>query len=290
MATFFDDVFKGTKDFFKKSFNYDNKVEVKAAGAGGVSFKAEGGLNAKRAAFASLTAERKQGAVQVDKVSVGTDAKIVGEFSFPDLVPGAKATFKVEDGTRTSSANTSAVFGVQGKAHVGADAGVKVDFDAVGGALNANALINYDGVLAGGKVAVDTGLGNGEGKGVAVKGYDAVVGYQAGGNTFGVQVENKLSKATAFFFSGGNKDFTVTGQASFGLKADAAKNIDVAFGGKYAVDGATVYGAVNQNAVVQVGYETSVGRSSSLGVYGEVHALDIDSDNHRMGLNLKIKA
>lgn len=283
--SYFDDVFKSTKDFFKKSFNYDSKVEVKASGANSVNFTTEAGINSSKAAFASLKAERKTGDISVDTVKVATDGKLNVDFSFPNFVPSNKVTFKLEDGTRTSSANTSAVFGIEGKVDIGAATGYKVDVDAVGGAVNASALANYDGVLLGGKVALATPIGGADG--VSVTNHAGVIGYRSGATTVGAQFDNNCADATAFFYTKSGA-YDVTGKAGFSL--NGGKGVSVAVGAKTQVNGATVYGAVNHKASVDVGYETSVGSNSTLGVFANVNALDIASDSHKLGLNLKIRA
>ena len=44
------------------------------------NFTGEAGIKAGGSAFATIKADRKQGGFQVDKIEVGSDAKLVGEF------------------------------------------------------------------------------------------------------------------------------------------------------------------------------------------------------------------
>lgn len=294
MATSFGDAYKATKDFFGRTFSYDKKVEVKSKASNGVAFTAEGGIKSSGSGFATIKGDYKKGAVQVDKIELGTSGKFVGEFSMPDVAPSTKATFKFQDVTRVAKTGdvTSAKFGFSTKQTVsGAKVGVSADVDAVNAVLTASALVGYEGVLVGGQTTVNTNLyaGEGEAKGLEWTKYDALVGYQSAGTTVGFQTDKRLSKGIAFFHNAVNRDLTVTGKAAFGLKG--SKDVAVDFGGKYKWDSATtVSAAVNKAAEVQLAFEQKVSPMTTLTLFSKIHATAIEGDAHSFGAKLALRS
>eukprot|EP01138_Halocafeteria_seosinensis_P009166 gb/GECG01009367.1/.p1 GENE.gb/GECG01009367.1/~~gb/GECG01009367.1/.p1 ORF type:complete len:307 (+),score=57.39 gb/GECG01009367.1/:1-921(+) len=286
--TKFGDVFKATKDFFKKSFSDEHKVEVKSQAPNGVKYTAEGGVS-KKGGTGSLKAEYKKGDFNVDKVQIGTDQKIGVDLSLKNFAPNTKALFKVEDGTRASGAKTSATFGLETVQNFGVQTGLEADFDVVNATANASTLFNYQGFLFGASGSLNTHINDNDSKGLEPTAYDVLVGYKANGSTFGLQTEKKFSSATAFFYNEANKDFTVTGKASFGLNASALKQVDLEFGGKYKWDDAsTLYGSVNRKADIKFAHEQKISPKATLNLYAEVKAVDLASDQHKLGSKLSL--
>jgi hypothetical protein len=286
----FGDVYKNVSDFFKKSFNYDNKVELKAVADNGVVFTAEGGVSEKKRGLATLKAEYKKGSTHLNKLELDASGKLAGELAFPQVAAGTKAVFKFEDGSRASAAKTSATFGLETKQDLGVLAGIKVDAEVVSGLLDASVLFNQNGVLVGASTSVNTHLNDKSAAGAEVTAYDALLAYKTPLSLYGLQTGKKFSEATAFFQSLVNPRAQVSAQATFGLAA-AAKPVNVKFGGKYAVDQASVLAAaIDQNANLQVGYTAQLSPAASLSVYGELKTLDMAGDAHRTGLKLSLKA
>jgi hypothetical protein len=187
MATYFDDVFKSTKDFFKRTFSYDNTVEVSAAGTNNVKFTFEGAVKNSTekpsSGYASVKVERKAGPVSVKKITLDTDGMLKGEIEFPDVAPKTTGSFKFEDGSRTSDADISAVFGVTTAPDLGVAAGVSAEVDVVKATASGSVLVSHEGVLVGGSGSLDTHFHDKDKKGMEVTAYDVLVGYQSGGTT-----------------------------------------------------------------------------------------------------------
>lgn len=251
-------------------------------------FTAEGGVS-RTGGTGSLKAEYKKGDFNVDKVEIGTNEKIAADFSLKNFAPDTKALFKVEDGTRASGAKTSATLGFETVQDFGVKTGIEADIDVVNATANASVLFNYQGFLLGGSGSLNTHFNDNDSKGVEPTAYDAVLGYQANGSTFGLQTEKKFTKATAFFHNQANKDFTVTGKATFGLNASAMKQVDLEFGGKYKWDeSSTLYAAVNRKADIKFAHEQKISPKATLNLYAEVKAVDLASDQHKLGTKLSL--
>lgn len=79
-------------DLLSKSYVYQNKVELKSTTANGVTFTTDATVS--KPASANVKAEFASGNFKVDKLSIGTDKKINGEFSLLEAFPGTKLIFK----------------------------------------------------------------------------------------------------------------------------------------------------------------------------------------------------
>ena len=80
-------------DLLSKPFGYTNSVEAKVPTKTGSTFT----VNATVApsASASVSVASAIGDFKVDKLAVGSDKTVSGEFSYADAFPGTKLTFKV---------------------------------------------------------------------------------------------------------------------------------------------------------------------------------------------------
>jgi hypothetical protein len=289
MASYFADVIKPTADFFKKTFSYDNKVELKSTAANGVAITAEGGISAKGTGFASLKGECKKGDVQVDKLSIASSGLLEGEFSLPNVAAGTAAKFAFKDGTRASGADTSAKFTVQTLQDLGVNTGLKVEVDAVKGVADASVLVKQGNIMLGAATSLDAHLA--DKSGMEVTGYDAVVALDQDGTRIGVQTSKKFANAVAFVHSKASSTVTVAGSATFGLMPAAPKPVNVGFGATYQWDASTkVSGALDDAGNVKLAYNLAVSPKATLNVYGEVKALDIAGDAHRFGTKLSLRA
>ena len=99
-------------------------------------------------ASASIKVTGKTNGVSIDKLSVGTDKKIAGEFSMAEAFPGTKLTFKATDGSR--AAGMDAITAVIGAEHKAGNAVITLDVDAIKAGVDFSALVNYEGILVGG--------------------------------------------------------------------------------------------------------------------------------------------
>lgn len=297
MASFFGDVFKSTEDFFAKTFNYNNMVEVTAAGANDMSFTFEGGIKKKddkpATGYSSMKVVRKSGPVSVKKITIDTEGKLKGEIEFPDIAPSTKGTFKFEDGSRTSKADISATFGVETSQDLGVAAGISAEVDVVKATASGSVLVNHEGILVGGSGAVDTHFHDKEKKSAEVTGYDVLVGYQSGGTTFALQTADKLESGTVFLHNKVNPDFTVTGTAKLSLKKGSKKGTlaDVEFGGTYKWDDSTtLHAAVNRKAEVQFAFCQKVNPTATFNIYTMVNANKLEHDAHKFGSKISLRA
>ena len=191
-------------------------------------------------ASALLKAEGGFGAFRADKLQIGTDKKIAGEFSLAEAFPGTKLTFKATDGSRAAGAEAiSAVIGAEYKV---ANATCTVDVDTIAYGVDATALVGYDGACRSGGARVCTKPRGGRpprrqdpggrrrgapipmltprppttiagflvggpvkaglaaAGGVDVRDYNALLGYKAKDYTVGAASEKKFSSVTAFYY------------------------------------------------------------------------------------------
>ena len=125
---------------------------------------------------------------------MGTDKKIVGEFSLVESFPGTKLTFKATDGSRAAGADAiSAVVGAEYKAPNGQSV-LTVDADAIKAGVDATLLVGYEGLLLG--ASAKTSFASG----FAVGDYGLLVGYKAKDYTVSAAAEKKLTAVTASYF------------------------------------------------------------------------------------------
>lgn len=306
---YFDSVHKSTKDFFKRNFSRDNKVELSAKADNGVKVTLEGGVLTQvskddktgservvKSGTTSIKVDYKTSPVSLDKFEVGSDGTVKADLSLPEVAANTTASFKVEDGSRASSAKISGKFGVETVQQVGVQAGVKADFDAVQGDGSFSVLLKKSGVLVGANTAFTTPLAPAADAkkakaGFNVTGYDFLLGYTTGAATFGVQTGKKVSNATAFVHAAVTPQVTVAAQAEAAL-AKGAKGIKASIGGSYKVDkDVTLYGSIDNKAVIKGAAALAVAPKASLTVFGELNALKIEEDGkHFFGTKLSLRA
>jgi len=305
---YFDSVAKSTKDFFKRSFSKDSTVEFSAKADNGVKVTLDGGVKTKvkvdkatkaesvsKTGSTSIKLEYKKTPVSLDKLEVASAGTVKADISVPDLVPNTKITFKVEDG-HAAGANTSGKFGVETVQDFGVSAGVKAELDAVQGDGSFSVLLKKSGVLVGANTAFTTPLAPAADAkkakaGFNVTGYDFLLGYTTGAATFGVQTGKKVSNATAFVHAAVTPQVTVAAQAEAAL-AKGAKGIKASIGGSYKVDkDVTLYGSIDNKAVIKGAAALAVAPKASLTVFGELNALKIEEDGkHFFGTKLSLRA
>lgn len=231
-----------------------------------------------KAAFAS-------GNFKVDKLQIGSDKKIVGEFSVAEAVQGTTLTFKATDGTRASGAD--AVTAVLGAEYKNGNTNVTVDVDALSSAIDTTALVNYNGFLIGGAASAKVG-----GKsGLDVSDYNVLFGWTDKSTTVALQTSSKASKVTAGYYQVVNSTITTAAVAKFPLAFSPAPSVDVEVGLAYkAAADTTVNAKVNNGGRVSVSYAQVVSPLTKLTFASEVDAANIGSDDHKFGITLNITA
>lgn len=226
--------------------------------------------------------------LNLDKFEVGTDGKVAAKIILKDAAPGTEVSFEATDGTRMSSANTSAVVGattVQ-SAFTG-----EVSVDVVTAAVKASVTTGYQNFLLGATGSVATGLMGGAKAGLT--GVDAIVGYKVGGAQLGVQTKDSLKNLQLGVSTkkGGVEVVGRVGMAAPKLpfsvgKGEAKKGVTVEVGAKVPVDGATVSAAFGLDGKVRAAYALDVSKSAKLTTSFEVNAASIESDDHKVGTKL----
>jgi voltage-dependent anion channel protein 2 len=297
---------KGVKDLLQKPYNYDNKVELKQRASNGVTFTSDATIPAEGPAVANINVTGKHGNFSVDKLTVGTEKKLIGEFTFAEAAPKTDVNFKFTDGTHASGVKSSATVGAVFPCPI-TGATWTVDAETLEGPnVDFTFLGKYKSFLYGGSLRVNSSFlpplaadgGKGESKKddkvpalVSLGPWGEVIGYQADDYTLFAQTKfNKLSCQTV--------DFGLTVKATPELTSgflvstsckDAKANTSVLFGGSYAVDAATtVYSTVDDSAKVSFAYKQKLNTLATVTVSSQVDALNLASDNHKFGLTLNI--
>lgn len=232
-----------------------------------------------------MKAEFASGNFKVDKLQVGSDKKIVGEFSLLEAAPGTKLSFKATDGTRAAGADAvTAIIGVERKDKASA---VTVDIDALNYGVDATALVNYQGFLVGASGSAKLGKAGG----VDLANYNVLLGYSDKSNTVAFQTDAKLSKVTAGYYTVVSPTISASAVAKFPLAFAPAASFDVEAGLAYkAAADTTVNAKVNSAGKVAVSYAQVISPLTKLTFAGEVDAANIGSDDHKFGITLNLTA
>jgi len=232
-----------------------------------------------------LKAEFASGNFKVDKLQLGSDKKIVGEFSLADALPGTKLSLKATDATRASGADAvTAVIGLERK---DASSVATLDIDALNYSADVTACVNYNGFLIGASGKV----GLAKSGGVDAADYNALVGYVQKSSTVAFQTDSKLSKVTAGYHSVVSSTLTTAAVAKFPLAFAPASSFDLEAGLSYkAAADTTVNAKVNSAGKVAVSYAQVISPLTKLTLAGEVDAANIGSDDHKFGITLNLTA
>lgn len=281
-------ILKAVTDLLDKPFSYGNKFEVKTKASNGVTFTSDAAVSGK--ASANLKLEYKHGNVSVDKLSVGTDKKIVGEFTFTEAVKSTDVLFKFTDGHRADAKDINASFGAVIK---GGDAGTHtVDVDVLSGPnITAASLFQYKGFLLGATASLNTTLlhDSGSGAPVTLAGVGALAGVQKGDLTAAVASTDFFSGAVGTVVHKASDTITYGALLKFPVTSD--KPVALKFGGSYKLDAdATVHGTVDHEAKVSLAYKQKLNSFATLAVSGQVDASDLGGDKHKFGLTLSLSS
>lgn len=277
------DVLKQAKDLLSKSYNYNNKVELKTSTATGVNYTAEAVVSKPSSTL--VKADYANGNFKVDKLQVGSDKKIVGEFSLADAFAGTKLSFKASDGTRATGAD--AVTAVVGLERKDKSSVVTVDIDALKYTVDATACVNYEGILLGGQAKASFSSPAAP----AVTDYNVLLGYKDASSTVAVVTDKKASGVTAGVFSVVNADLSTAAVAKFPLAFKTASAFDVEVGVAYkAAPDALVHAKVNAAGKAAVSYAQTLNKMAKVTFAAEVDVANIGSDDHKMGINLAFSA
>lgn len=284
----YSSVLKSVKDLLQKPFSYDNKVELKTKAANGTTFISDAAIAEDGSSTANINVQAKSGKFSVDKLTVGTEKKIVGEFALADAAPNTDLTFKFTDGSRAAGAKVSASVGATYKS---ADFGVyTVDADALEGpTFDVTGLFNYKGVLIGASTKVNTTvLAEDKSAGaVSVADYGVLLGYTTPDYTAFAQTNKGFDNVDVALTHAASKSLTAGFLASISLKDSKAPKVTL--GGSYKVDDSTtVFATTDAAAKVSFAYKQKLNSFATLAVNTQVDALNLASDNHKFGLTLNL--
>jgi len=217
MASKYADVVKAAKDLLSKPFGYTNSVEAKVPTKTGSTFTINATVSPS--ASASVSVASAIGDFKVDKLAVGSDKTVSGEFSYADAFPGTKLTFKASDSSRGAKGGIAAAIGAEVKTK---NAFFTADFNAITYGVSASGLCLYEGVLAGASAAVAFA------DKVDLTHYDGLVGYKGSSFTAALQSTAKLSKLHASYFQDVSADVKVGAIATFPRPgaADSAASVE----------------------------------------------------------------
>lgn len=226
--------------------------------------------------------------MSVDKLTVGTDKKIVGEFTFSEALKSTDVTFKFTDGSRVDSKDINAAFGATFKT---GDLGTyTVDADVLAGPnFDITGLVNYKNFLIGGSTKVTTSLLTDAGAaagGVGVADFGALVGYQGADFTAAVQ-SKKLDAFNVSVLHKASDKLTVATLAG----VSNSKPFSFKLGGSYKLDAdTTVHGTADHEAKLSLVYKQKLNAFATLAVNTQVDAADLGSDKHKFGLTLSLSS
>jgi hypothetical protein len=277
------DVIKNATDLLSKSYSYSNTVELKTSTPNGVKYTAKATVS--KPAKTSVEAEFASGSFKVDKLGVGSDKKIVGEFSFAEVIPNTKLSLKTADGSRAAGADAlKAVIGLERKDKTSF---VTLDVDALSYGVDTTAVVNYNGFLVGGAASAKLAKAGG----VALDDYNVLLGWTDASTTVAVKTSKKLTEVTAGYHQVVSSTISTAAVAKFPLAAAPADKFDVELGLAYkAAADTTVNAKVSSSGRVAVSYAQVVSPLTKITFAGEVDAADIGSDNHKFGVLLNLTA
>jgi len=282
----FADLSKAVKDLLIKPFNYERKIEFKNKAADGVTFVADAKLSDK-SAVATLTVSGKAHGFSIDKLSVGTDKKIVGEYVITEAARNTDITMKFSDGSRTAGVDTTVTVGTVFRS---ADFGTyTIDADVITGPVfSLSGLYKYCNFLVGGSTKIGASF-LGEDKKVKAGEFadcSVALGYKVDDFTVYVQ-SNKHCESVDFALIHAASPSLTAGFTSTLFRKDATKPFAVTFGGSYKVDdNTTVHATADQAATVSFAYKQKLSSNATVTVSSQIDAVKLAEPKFGLTLSL----
>jgi len=279
-------ILKNVTDLLDKPFNFGHKVEVKTKTSNGATFTADATVSGK--ASANFKVEHKHGSLSVDKLTVGSDKKIVGEFTFAEAVKSTDLTFKFTDGTRADAKDIKASFGAVVN---GGDAGTyTVDADVLDGpSFDFTGLVNYRNFLIGGSAKVNTTFlaePKADAQAVALADVGVLAGYKAKDFTFAAQTKKNFDAADVTLYHAVSDKATAGALVTVPIHGNA---FAFKFGGSYKLDAdTTVHATADHDAKLSLVYKQKLNQTATISINSQIAAADLGSDKHKFGLTLQL--
>lgn len=286
----FADMLKSATDLLSSTFKFDNTVKLETKTQDGLKVKTQGKLAASGFS-GKLEGSFSRNNLEFKDLSIDTSSNVGGKMTLVGVADGLNLTFAAKDGLVAAN-KCSARFGFNYKK---ADlATFNMDVNVIDGpVVSADAMVNYQGVLVGGNVELDTGLRNA--KAMDWTTYNVGLGYDGGDFVVGVTSAKKFSQFNGGFYQKVNADTKIAATVNYtvqdGEKKSAGDAVCLSVGGAYALSGdTTVNGKFNSKGQVSGSYTQAFNSAVTLIAAAQVNAMDLGSDDHKFGLTLKFKA
>lgn len=286
----FGDMLKSATDLLSSTFKFDNTVKLETKTQDGLKVKTQGKLSGKGFS-GKLEGSFSRNNLEFKDVTIDTKSNVSGKMNLKGVADGLDLTFAAEEGL-VAAGNSAARFGFN---YAAKDLGtVNMDVNVIDGpVVSADALVNYNGVLVGGEVELDTGLRSS--KNMDWTKYNVGLGYDGGDFRVGVTSFKKFSQFKGGFYQKVNADTKVAATVDYtvqdGEKKSAGDAVVLAVGGAYAMSAdTTVNGMFNSKGQVSASYTQAFNSAVTLVAASQVNAMDLGSDDHKFGLTLKFKA
>ncbi|KAL4239363.1 Voltage-dependent anion-selective channel protein 2 [Mactra antiquata] len=274
----YSDLGKAAKDLFSKGFNYGtNKVEVKTKTESGIKFTTKGNHNTDTGRMSGdLKTEYKCSDYGLTfNETWTTDNELSTEVSIEDqLAQGLKLAFETKFAPQTGKKSGKVKGGFKNDyVNLNCD----VDFNFSGPTVNGNAVLGYNGFLAGYQMAFDTSKST-------LSKSNFALGYDGGDYTINTSVVD-ASVFGGSVFQSVNKNLDVGVDLSW---TSGTNTTSFGLAGKYVLDkNASVSAKVNNNGQVGLGYSQNVRNGVKLTLSSQIEAKNINAGGHKIGMGLE---
>lgn len=297
---------KAIKDLIEKPFSIDNKVEVTAKAANGLTVVADTTLAGVKS-VGNVNFKGKHGKLTIDKLSASSSKKVAGEFKFDSDFPDTQFSFKFADGAKATGVETTASVGVKivnptvGTVDVEVDplTGPKFDLSFVKSFPSTGFFFGAAAKIATTFYGEETGDKKPAGACVLSAGpvtasfASTLVGYKAADFTAFAQTCGGCGPCGFDTLSFGLIHVasptltTVTSLALAPCKPEEA--VKLTFGGAYKLNDSTTVSAVtNQDAKISLAYKTKVSPYATVTLNTQVDGTKLTTGSPKFGLTLAL--
>lgn len=274
------DFAKKTNDLLTNDYSFDRKFKLTTKSSAGVTFTTEGTLKPKKL-DGKLTAKWSPAeGLLVDKFSIGSDGRLVGEATLKNALKNTDLVCKVQDGAGSAPAGELEVKYTHEKFTF--DFGV----DVVNGPTifaSGSAGAGVAGLTLGASLKLDTKLDEANGS-PDFKDYNAALSYIHKDITCVLATKSKMKEVTLSLYNDLSKETQLGAQCSF-LTKGGLNSMSV--GAIHQIDADTkLQTKVDNKGIVSANYILAI-RPGVKGIASvQVDALNFAGDAHKLGLSL----
>jgi hypothetical protein len=283
--TRFGDFSKKGNDLFSNDYSFDRKLKWTTVSAAGVTFTSEGTLTPKKLDGKFTAKWSPAEGLLVDKLSVGSDGRLVGEATLKNALVQGKVSSdlvcRVQDGAGKAP---------QGEMELkvnGDKFALDVCTDVVNGptvSTSASFALPRN-VLLGASCKVNTKLDESSGASPEVTDYNVALSYTKGDVIASLATKSKLSEATFTLHNAYSPQTTLAMQVALTTAKGDLKSMQV--GAIHQLDADTkVQTKVDQKGVISANYILQVKPGVKAIASVQVDALNFAGDAHKLGLSL----